>query len=114
MKIHDGAAFLASLGSLGGAAWSVWKGYRMMKQIQQVFAALALVVIAVELETEGQGKGAEKKQKAQEKLRAVLDPLLPDWLNPVVYSAAGYLIDGLVMFANRTGLFAGFAAASSS
>ena len=97
-----------------GAAVTLWasirKGLVMVKQIKSAVAAILLVVIAVELETEGTGKGAEKKTAAQDRIKSALDPLLPDWLNPVVYSASGMLIDALVVFANRTGFFAQFAA----
>jgi len=82
----------------------------MLKALKQAVAAVLLVVIAVELETEGPGKGGEKKTAAQARLKDALDPLLPDWLNPVVYNGAGMLIDALVLFANRTGFFAQFAA----
>ena len=39
----------------------------------------------------------------------VLDPWLPEWLDPVVRACAGFLIDALVDWAKRTGFFTRFA-----
>jgi hypothetical protein len=111
MKHFDLWATLATAGTL----WvTLRKAMTMLKTLKQATAAILLVVIAVELETEGTGKGAEKKAAAQARLKETLDPVLPDWLNPVVYNGAGMLIDALVVFANRTGFFAQFTADLSS
>lgn len=100
------------------AASALWvtlrKAIAMLKIVKQILSAVLLVVVAVELETEGQGQGADKKAAAQAKLQDVLDPVLPDWANPLVFSGAGWLIDVLVGYANKTGFFGQFADVLSS
>lgn len=98
------------------AAGSLWVTFRkalaMFKVAKQVIFAVLMVVMAVELQAEG--KGAEKKAAAAEQVRKLLDPLLPDWANPIVVTSTDWLIDVLVGVANRTGFFAQFATDLSS
>lgn len=96
---------VSALTSVLGALLTLWKTMKILKTVGSVVVAIGLVVVAVESETDGKGQGAEKKQKAQEKIKEILDPHLPDFANPIVYQAAGYLVDGLVALANRTGFF---------
>jgi hypothetical protein len=84
-----------------------------MKHLMQILAIAWASVLCVELENEEPGKGAEKKAQVCKMVREELDPLLPDWLNPIVENVTGILINGLVAFANRTGFFGQFASISA-
>lgn len=73
--------------------------------VSPVLMAVVLAVAAAELENDAPGAGAEKKAKAVNLLFEAIDPWAPNWANPVIKGAAGFLIDAVVAFANRTGFF---------
>lgn len=74
--------------------------------IKPILAAVLLAVGAAEMENDVPGAGAQKKARATQFLFEAIDPWAPDWANPVIKGAAGFLIDSMVAFANRTGFFA--------
>lgn len=79
--------------------------WAVFSTLKPVLMAVLLAVTAAELENEAPGGGAEKKARATELLVEAVDPWLPDWLDPVIGAAAGFLIDAMVALANRTGFF---------
>lgn len=99
---------------MAGPAAALMKGIWMFKTVQSVLAAVLLAVTAAELEETAPGSGAAKRERAALLLQQAIDPWLPEWLDPVLGAAAGFLIDAVVSLANRTGFFASLAAGSSS
>lgn len=74
--------------------------------IKPVLAAVLLAVVGAELENDTPGSGAAKRERAALLLQQAIDPWLPEWLDPVISAASGFLIDAVVALANRTGFFA--------
>lgn len=74
--------------------------------VKPLLAAVLLAVTAAELENDTPGAGAAKRERAAELLMVAVDPWLPEWLDPVIATASGFLIDAVVALANRTGFFA--------
>lgn len=111
MKVWDcGALFAAAVAGVVTAR----KGLAMVKAVKQVFAGVLLAIMATEMGSQGDPiKGEEKKAKAVEQFAKALDPVLPDWLNPVVHGFLDLMIDNAVAWANRSGFFAQLSAASS-
>lgn len=81
--------------------------------VKKILTTTLLVASAVEMEISDPGSGAQKKARATELLLQALDPLLPDWLNPVLAHLSGFLIDTVVAVANRTGFFGQLGESSS-
>lgn len=116
LSFPDCCSGISTAAGFVGAAWiAVRKGNAMFKVAQQVLVGVLLVAAAVELESQGNGqKGEEKKQAAIRKFQETVDPLLPDWLNPVIAGVLGMLIDTVVAWATRTGFFGQLAGGSNS
>lgn len=108
MKVPEVFGWLASAGAILA---TIRKAVQMFTLGKKVLMAVVLTVIAVEMQIEGSAKGPEKKQAAQQALKESLDPILPDWANPIVYAFSGFLIDVAVKKANEQGVFKEFAAA---
>jgi hypothetical protein len=104
----------ALLGAAAALFFGLRKALLMFDIIKKAWAIIALCVLAVEMENQTPGAGAAKKQEACKRIKEALDPLLPDWLNPVVLGLTPMLIDAIVALANRTGFFAQLGSGSSS
>jgi hypothetical protein len=82
---------------------------KLLQLAPKVYAAAALIVPIAE-DVLGAGKGPEKREQAIDDILKLVDPVLPDFLNPILRAGIGLVVDKVVAYFNKSGFFPSAAA----